>query len=51
MSIAVEALSDADMSERRYIADSLGKDVLPALGADSNPMRRALSINAAEVDC
>ena len=40
----VEALSDADMSERRYIADLLGKDVLPALRVDPNPMSRALSI-------
>jgi hypothetical protein len=44
MSIVVEALSDADMSERRYIADLLGKDVLPALRVDPNPMSRALSI-------
>jgi hypothetical protein len=44
MSIVVEALSDADVSERRYVADLLGKDVLPALRADPNSMSRALSI-------
>jgi hypothetical protein len=44
MAIVVEALSDADTSERRYIADLLGKDVLPASRADPNPMSRALSI-------
>jgi hypothetical protein len=44
LSIVVEALSDADMAERRYIADLLRKEVLPAISVDLDPMRRALSI-------